>query len=102
MRGGAERCIYRSASAVRDAASPSAAMGCLLAGRAVMAGESAFSALGRSPAAEPEGNAVGSYTASARDLSADRAGQRVAAALGNGRHQAGGPTCWGGLLGGGR
>src|SRR5450631_3604782 len=57
-----------------------AAMGRVLAGRAVVAGASARSVLGRSSAAEQEANAVGSDPASAGDLSADRAGQRVAAA----------------------
>src|SRR5450631_2389001 len=41
MRGDRRRCIHRSTSPVRDAASSSAAMGRLLAGRAVVAGASA-------------------------------------------------------------
>src|SRR6266700_3232393 len=80
MRGGCGRGLRRSASPVQDAASSSAAMGRLLAGRAVVAGASARSVLGRSPAAEPKGNAVGSDPAGSRQLPADRSGERVAAA----------------------
>src|SRR6266568_170786 len=58
MRDGGGRCIRRSASPVRDATSSSAAMGCLLVGRAAVAGASARSVLGRSPAAEPQEDAV--------------------------------------------
>ncbi len=74
------RCLRRSTSSVRDAASPSAAMGRLLAGRAVVAGASARSVLGRPPAAESEGNAVGSGSAGSRQLSTDCPRQRMAAA----------------------
>jgi hypothetical protein len=41
IRGGCRRSIYRSASPVGDADSPSAAMGHLLAGRAVVVGQGA-------------------------------------------------------------
>src|ERR1700722_7505188 len=102
MRGGRGRRIYRSASPVGDAASSPAAMGRLLAGRAVVAGASARSVLGRSPAAEPETNAVGSDPASAGDLSADRAGQRVAAASRGVRQQRDGRSLGGGFRPGGR
>src|SRR5450631_123159 len=80
LRGGRGRCIRRSASPVRDAASSSAAMGRLLAGRAVVAGASARSVLDRSAAAEPKGDAVGSYPAGSRHLPTDHSGQRMAAA----------------------
>jgi hypothetical protein len=45
-----------------------------------MAGASARSVLGRAAAAEPQEDTVGSNPAGARNLSADRAGQRMAAA----------------------
>jgi len=60
-------------------ASPSAAMGRLLAGRTVVAGASARSVLGRWAAAQPQEDAVGSGFAGSRDLLADRTGQRMAA-----------------------
>ncbi len=68
------------ASPVGDAAVPAAAMGRLLAGWAVVAGVAAGPLLGRSPAAEPQGHAMGSDPAGVGRVSADRAGQRVEAA----------------------
>src|SRR5580692_3470398 len=76
-----DRCeVAAGDSSVGDAASSSAAMGCLLAGRAVVAGASARSVLGRSAAAEPEEDALGPGSAGSRELPADRSGQRMAAA----------------------
>src|ERR1039458_4317178 len=80
MRGGRGRCIRRSPPSARDAASPSAAMGRVLAGRGVVAGTRTRSVLGRSAAAEPQEDAVGSGSAGSRQLPADRSGKRMAAA----------------------
>src|ERR1700682_5753995 len=55
--------------------------------RQLGAGASARPVLGRSFAAEPKEDTVGSDSAGARQLSADRAGQRVAAASPMVRHQ---------------
>src|SRR5271163_625771 len=68
-----DACVVQT-SCVRDAASAPAAMGHVLAGRAVVAGAGTRSVLGRSPAAEPQEDAVGSGSAGSRQLPADRSG----------------------------
>src|ERR1700730_7965998 len=65
LRNGRGRCVGCSASPFRDAAASPAAMGRLLADRAVVAGASARSVLGRSVAAEPKEDTVGSDSCSA-------------------------------------
>ena len=55
-------------------------MGRVLVGRAVVAGTAARSVLGRAPAGEPQADALGPGSAGSGRLSADRTGQRVAAA----------------------
>jgi len=47
------RCVGGPTSPVGDAAMPTAPMGCLLAGRAVVAGVATGSILGRPPSSEP-------------------------------------------------
>jgi hypothetical protein len=59
---------------------PAAAMGCVLADRAVVGRVATRSVLVRSPAGEPKGHAVGSGLAGVGVLPADRPGQRVEAA----------------------
>ena len=78
----AERRLGGAAAPVRDAPAPAAAVGRLLAGRAVVAGAATRPILGRATAAEPQADALGPRSAGAGRLSADRARKRVAAASG--------------------
>ena len=94
------RRVSRPASPVGHAAMPAAAMGRLLAGRAVVAGVAAGPLLGRPPAAEPQGHAMGSGPAGAGLVPADRAGQRVEAASRLVRQQRHGRPAGGGLRAG--
>ena len=68
------------AAAQRDAALPAAPIWRLLARRRSLARLAARPVLGRTPAQEPQGHALGSRAAGAGDLPPHRAGKRVAAA----------------------
>ena len=98
--GGVRR-VDRSASLVGHAAVSAAAMGRLLAGRAVVAGSAVGAVLGRAPAAEPQGYALGSGLACAGLVSIDRTGQRVEVAPRLVRQERHGRPVGGGLRTGG-
>ena len=73
---------------------PASPMGRVLAGAEVVGGVATRSVLGRAPAGEPQGDALGSGTVRAGRLSPAGAGQRVAAASGMVRADRRWPICW--------
>ncbi len=80
LRCGRGRRLGGAPAVVGDAPASPAPVGRVLVGRAVVARLATRSVLGRTPAREPEADALGSRSASPGRLSADRTRQRVAAA----------------------